>query len=250
MAYTPLLQEDGSDLYGEDGQPILAEESTGAAESGATGSGAVQENPDTASGTGTVGDAASGSGAVVEPPDTASGTGTALDRVVGTGTATEDPDTASGTGTVITSSRADALAARVLLGPPDGVRAAALTSLVLTGPGRTISARALTATVLVMAPPEPPPPPFIPRRPGRTEAPKETAERKRIIAPVKTLPEPPKEYDPTWMQANQEAILRHLDKTLTSDAPNTSVMIRSASGQVFELTIDDGGAIKATPKKG
>lgn len=89
-----------------------------------------------------------------------------------------------------------------------------------------------------------------PRPPQPSEPQVQTVPYKRPIAPTKRLPTPPTRYDVNWHQQNQEAIIGHLNDTLSSQTANHSVLLQSPDGKVFEVTIDDTGALKAKHRQG
>lgn len=95
------------------------------------------------------------------------------------------------------------------------------------GTGSNSNANANTITITI--------PPFVAALPTKPVG----------IAPVKRLPQPPKTYDPRWMQANQDAIIQHLNTLVSNQTANPNVILRDTStGHSYKVEITDGEIVK------
>ncbi|WP_171070288.1 hypothetical protein [Methylobacterium terricola] len=88
-------------------------------------------------------------------------------------------------------------------------------------------------------------PSFVPGRPVATVPVAEPPLVKRPLAVQRTLPEPPKAYDPLVARAHNEQILAHLDNTLSATQGNDGIPVRDKkTGKLYMLEIHDGEIVK------
>lgn len=237
-----LLLENGSGrIVQQDGSAILLQSES--APSAATMTAAVVEAGDTPAGTASVQARATMTGAITEDADTPNGSATQNPAgIVLSAAITELPDTPAGdaslTGFVMSGAvfeLSDLAAGTGAILFPVLMSAAIVEDrdsaqgvVVSSGDGKL----------------------FFPNRPVRAEAPAELAAPKRDSAPIRRLPDPPETYDPVWQAEFHQQLIAHLDSLVSSQSANHGVPVRSPSGKVFHLSVDDDGKVTSTHLKG
>jgi hypothetical protein len=68
--------------------------------------------------------------------------------------------------------------------------------------------------------------------------------RNRLPAPT------PARYDPEYQRRLLEALRQQFDLVLSTETANTSLLLRSPGGKVYEITVSDAGALTATYVQG
>lgn len=67
-----------------------------------------------------------------------------------------------------------------------------------------------------------------------------------LPTPSTALPQPPTQYDALWLSRTLETLKAISEKKLSKETANSSILLQSSGGKIYEIKVDDLGVLSTT----